>query len=120
MKDLLTPKERAKLLCRINKQKFSNTRKNVAPWCMQWISTFISITWLVLYLVDGTFELNQQLLFFITWFMIALLSHVSWKRYMEQSILNELLEKTSEPQGRLYGDPRTTLRAKPLTPKVTR
>ena len=96
MKELLSQRERDKVIARVKKQKFLTSRKNVAPWCMQWIALFFSAAWITPYFLNSESGWTRNLLFGLAWLVIAMLSHNQWERYKEQSILKQMLDESSE------------------------
>jgi hypothetical protein len=97
MKDLLSQNEREQVLARIRKQKFSKSRKNVAPWCMQWISLAFSVLWLAFYFAKAEFGWTRNLMIGLAWLAISLLNHIQWERYKEQWVLKEMMGESANP-----------------------
>ena len=89
---LLSEVERSRIIERVRKQKFLTTRKNVLPWCMQWITLAFGVLSLPEFIGHTTFGIKQTLLLALPWFLAALIYHESWERYKEQSILRECLD----------------------------
>lgn len=96
MKGLLSQRERDHILERIQKQRFSTSRKNVAPWCMQWIALAFAVLFLVFYFTNADFGWTKECFFGLAWLLVAILNHNQWERYKEQSILREKLDASNE------------------------
>jgi len=96
MKQLLSQRERDRIIARVKKQKYATDRKNVAPWCVQWLAIAFSFAWLTAYFVADGSGLTRNLFFAIAWLFVAGISHCQWERYKDQSILKQKLDEFSE------------------------
>jgi hypothetical protein len=63
---------------------------------MQWVALLFSIAGFIRYLVDKEYVWNHKVIFAIAWLVIAMFNNILWKKYMEQSVLKELLDKSDK------------------------
>ena len=100
---LLSEAERDRIIKRVKQQRFSTNRRNVVPWCGQWMALGFGVLSLPGYVFATHFEWTQVLPLSLPWLLIALLYHESWERYKDRSILKEYLDEPRESKGHSNG-----------------
>lgn len=93
MAELLDEAEVEAIVAEARRQKYRSTRKNVVPWCMQWMMLGFGGICLLL----GVFFQHSSIAYFYFGFgamclLAALIGRAEWKRYQALYVLKRYLD----------------------------